>query len=113
MSVGFDLTITLSAIVEVVIFGGGGIATLVTLRNAVASLKENQAETKKETKLQFDSVQLELKKLGEVLIGMARFDEKLTNLDKRVTTQGRKIDELARGNGYVQGKRDSIDGEYP
>lgn len=28
--------------------------------------------------------------MGDILIGMARFDERITNLDKRVTSQGRK-----------------------
>lgn len=114
MAVSFDLTITLSSVIETMVFGGGGIATLVTLRNAVAGLKESQAASKKETKEQFDNVQTELKKLGDILIGQARFDEKLLSLDKRVTAQGRKIDELARGDGYVKSHgRSSIDGEYP
>jgi uncharacterized coiled-coil protein SlyX len=50
--------------------------------------------------------------MGDILIGMARFDERITNLDKRVTSQGRKIDELSRGLGFVRGHRASVDGEY-
>ena len=49
-----------------------------------------------------NGIQTELKKMGDILIGVARFDERITNLDKRVTSQGRKIDDLSRGEGFVR-----------
>jgi hypothetical protein len=53
-------------------------------------------------------------KLGEILVGMVRFDERLANLDRRVTTQGRQIDELRRGEGFIRSShRQAVDGEYP
>jgi len=110
--VAVDLTITLGTIIETVVLGAGGITMIVTLRNTVAGLNEKFAASKQETKDQFAGIQSELKKMGDILIGMARFDEKLVNLDKRVTGQGRKIDDLSRGQGFVRGHRDSIDGEY-
>lgn len=112
MSIAFDLTITLGAIVQTTVIAGGGIAALVTLRNAVTNLNEKMATSKEETKEQFDGIQRELKEMGKVLITMARFDERLTSLDNRVTTHGRKIDDLSRGQGFVRGNRESIDGEY-
>ncbi|WP_035675141.1 hypothetical protein [Bradyrhizobium liaoningense] len=112
MSIGVDLTITLSTIVETVVLGGGGIATIVTLRNTVRTLKEQMDASKKETREQFAGIQSELKKMGDILVGMARFDERLANLDKRVTAHGRQIDELRHGVGFVRGQRSSIDGEY-
>ncbi len=111
--VNFDLTITLGTIIETAVLGGGGVAALVTLRNTVTGLNERLTNSKTETKEQFAAVQSELKKMGEILIGMARFEEKITNLDKRVTSHGRKIDDLSRGDGFVRGHRASIDGEYP
>jgi hypothetical protein len=110
--VTLDLTITLGTIIETAVLGGGGIAVLVTLRNTVAGLNEKFLTSKQETDKQFAGIQSELKKMGDILIGMARFDEKLMNLDQRVTAQGRKIDELSRGQGFVRDHRSSIDGEY-
>lgn len=111
--INFDLTITLGTIIETAVLGGGGVAALVTLRNTVASLKIDAQQTKQDTKDQFAGIQSELKKMGEILIGMARFDEKLTSLDHRVTTHGRKLDDLSRGVGFVQQRqRPSVDGEY-
>ncbi len=110
--VNFDLTITLGTILETAVLCGGGIAALVTLRNTVATLRHEASSAKKDTKEQFAGIQNELKKMGDILIGMARFDERITNLDKRVTSQGRKIDDLSRGEGFIRGHRSSIDGEY-
>ena len=108
-----DLTITLGTIIETGVLGAGGVAAIVTLRNTVATLKGEMATSKEETKEQFNGIQSELKKMGEILIGMARFDERLANLDKRVTAQGRQIDELRRGEGFIRGQhRTSVDGEY-
>lgn len=92
----------------------GGLVALVTLRNTVTSLKESLTAANTATEKQFVNVQLELKKLGEILIDQARFDEKLTSLDKRVTSHGTKLDELARGVGFVRGRKaGSIDREFP
>lgn len=111
--INFDLTITLGTIIETGVLCGGGIAALVTLRNTVSSLRTEASAVKKDTKEQFVGIQNELKKMGDILIGMARFDERIANLDKRVTSQGRRIDDLSRGDGYVRSNRTSIDGEYP
>ena len=46
-------------------------AALVTLRNTVTGLNERLTNSKTETKEQFAAVQSELKKMGEILIGMA------------------------------------------
>lgn len=123
--VTLDLTITLGTIIQTSLIGSGGVAAIVTLRNTVATLKTEMENSKKEAKeqfegmqlstgRQFDGIQSELRKMGEILIGMARFDERLSSLDKRVTSQGRQIDELRRGEGFIRGgQRAAIDGEYP
>lgn len=115
MSVSVDLTISLGTIIETSVLAVGGIAALVTLRNTVTTLKaqmetsktetKEQMETsKRENKEQFAGIQSELKKLGEILIDMARFEERFTNLDKRVTAHGRQLDELRHGDGFVRNR---------
>lgn len=106
-----DYTWNIGVIVQISVLVLGGWATLVTLRNTVATIKTEMAATKIENDKRFDGIQSELKKLGDILINMARFDEKLSSLDQRVTTHGRKIDDLSRGNGFVQGTR-GVDHEY-
>ena len=110
--INFDLTITLGTIIETAVLCGGGIAALATLRSTVSSLRTEAAAAKKDSKEQFAGIQNELKKMGDILIGMARFDERIANLDKRVTSQGRRIDDLSRGDGFVRGHRTTLDGEY-
>jgi hypothetical protein len=123
MGVNLDLTISLGTIIETLMICGGGLGALVTLRNTVTTLKGEMTTSKQETKeqfegiqsatkAQFDGIQSELKKMGEILIGMARFDERLMNLDKRVTSQGRQIDELRRGEGWITARRNTVEGEY-
>jgi hypothetical protein len=118
-----DLATTIQ-IAQVLMLLAGSLAALILLRNTVRSLKadlkivvevnEKQfAATQLANKEQFTGVQAELKKLGDILIGQARFDEKLISLDRRVANQERKIDELSHGEGFVRGRRKgSIDGEY-
>lgn len=95
-----DYTITIGNIFEIGSIIGGGFAVFITLKNNVATLKEDVV-----------TMQDEIKKFGEVLIGMARFDEKLSNLDKRVTVHDKKIDELQHGDGFIRGQR-GVDREY-
>lgn len=96
-----DYTITIGNIVEIGSIVGGGFAVFLTLKNNVATLKDDVI-----------AMQEEVKELGKVLIGMARFDEKLSNMDKRVTAHGREIEDLRRGNGFITTRRDRVDGEY-
>jgi len=97
-----EQTITIGNIIEIFVIGAGGIGVFFTMKTTVSNIKSEVA-----------GMQVEIKKLSEILIGMARFDEKLTNLDRRVTAQGRRIDELSHGEGFVRGLRSSVDGEYP
>jgi hypothetical protein len=95
-----DYTISIGNIFEIGSIIGGGFAVFFTLKNNVATLKED-----------VETMQKEIKKLGEVLIGMARFDEKLSNLDRRVTVHDKKIDEIQHGDGFIRGPR-GVDREY-
>lgn len=109
-----DFTWNIGVIVQIIVLVFGGLATLITLKNTVATIKTEMAATKRENDKRFDGIQSELRKLGDILISMARFDEKLTNLDKRVTSHGRRLDELSHGEGFVRGRFGrGIDDEYP
>lgn len=78
---------------------GGADASLQATLN---SLTDQLAEMKRE-----------ITKLGDVLIGMARFDEKLRGIDTRVTNHDREISDLRRGNGFIIQRRETtVEGEY-
>jgi hypothetical protein len=108
-----DFTWNIGAIVQIAVLIGGGAIALAVLKNTVATIKTDMAATKIQNDKQFDGIQAELKKMGDILIGMARFDERLTSLDSRVTNHSRKIDDLSRGDGFVRSHHSSIDREYP
>src|SRR4051794_34724652 len=87
-----DYTITLGNIVEVASILGGGLLVLIKLNNNVVSLKTDVA-----------GMQTEIKKIGDVLINMARFDEKLSSIDKRLEGYDGAIKDLRYGYGFVRG----------
>lgn len=64
--------------------------------------------TLKDLSLQFSGMQLEIKKLADVITRMAVTDVRLTNLEQDMR-------ELRHGRGFIQGARKvgGIDGEYP
>lgn len=102
---GVDLTISLGVIVQTGVLVVGGIAALVTMRNTVQSLKVEAAVAKVDVEKQFVGIRAELQKMTDILIGQARFEERLSSLDRRVTQQGKQIDELRHGDGFVLPRR--------
>jgi ABC-type bacteriocin/lantibiotic exporter with double-glycine peptidase domain len=100
VSLMIDQTVTVGNILEMIIISGGGIGVFFTLRNTVTNINSK-----------VDGMQIEIKKLGEILVNMARQDEKLMSLERRVTSHDRKLDELSHGEGFVRG-RAGIDREY-
>lgn len=95
-----EQSITIGNIIEILVIGGGGISVFSAMRTTVRNVN-----------VKVDEMQTEIKKLGEILIGQARFEEKLTNLERRVSVHDRRIDELAHGEGFIRG-RQGIDREY-
>ncbi len=85
-----EQSITVGNIIEITVIAAGGISVFTTMRNTVKYIN-----------MKVDDIQAEIKKLSEVLIAQARFDEKLMNLEQRVAQHDRKIEELAHGDGYV------------
>lgn len=88
------------AIAAAFLYRKGGDET--TIKLTLKSLTDQLAEMK-----------LEITKLGDILIGQARFDEKLQGIDRRVTGHDREIADLRRGAGWITQERKSVDGEYP
>lgn len=100
-----DYTITAGNMIEMAIFVVGGIGALATLKTTVSTLKDDVAESKKETKDSISGLQSEIKKIGEVLINQADQNRRIIHLEDDVR-------ELRHGHGWVQGPS-GIDREYP
>jgi len=93
----FDLTVNLGNLLTILSFLTGGVAFVVTLRNMIRSLNQRMS-----------SVEIELKKLTDVLIKLAGYDERFRGYDERFmrleNEQSRIIgqfDELRHGEGFV------------
>jgi hypothetical protein len=91
-----DYTITVGNLVEIASIIGGGILVMVTLRGDVANMKAEVGE-----------IQVEIKKIGDVLINQADQNRRIIHLEEDVR-------ELRHGRGFVQNRSlGGIDGEYP
>jgi len=93
ISVVIEQTITIGNIIEIVSIIAGGITVFVTLRNTVSNIKDDVI-----------GMQLELKKLADIVTKMAVTDVRLTNVEQ-------DIRELRHGRGFVQGER-GLEREY-
>ena len=90
----FDPSIGLGGIIQTAIFLAGGIYALGALRSTVFSLKEEVAESKRETKESIGDIQSEIKKIGEVLINQADQNRRIIHLEDDVR-------ELRHYRGFV------------
>lgn len=95
-----DYTITIGNIIEIGSIILGGSAVLWTLKSDVKTLKRD-----------FDAIQVEIKKLGEILINLADMRGDIRGLGIRITAAEQDIRELKHGDGFVKGPR-GIDREY-
>lgn len=96
-----EQTITIGNIIEIVSIIAGGITVFVTLRNTVTNIKT-----------EVTGMQIEIKKLGDILIAQADMRGDMRVLENRVTATEQDIRELRHGKGFVQGPR-GIDREFP
>lgn len=96
-----EQTITIGNIIEIVSIIAGGITVFVTLRNTVANIKT-----------EVTGMQVEIKKLGDILVAQADMRGDMRVLENRVTATEQDIRELRHGKGFVQGPR-GIEREYP
>jgi hypothetical protein len=96
-----DYTITIGNIVEIGSIIGGGLAVLYTLKGDVNTLKVDLA-----------SMQLEIKKLGDILVNLADIRGEMRVLGTRLSMAEQDIREMKHGEGFVQGPR-GVDRVYP
>lgn len=89
-----DYTITVGNIVEIGSIILGGIAVLWTLKSDVKTLKRD-----------FDAIQKEIKKLGEILVNLADIRGDIKALSTRVSMAEQDIREMKHGDGFVKGPR--------
>jgi hypothetical protein len=102
-----DYTITIGNIIEIASIVGGGILVLWTLKADVNALKTG-SET---LKIDFNQMQAEIKKLGDILVNLADIRGEIRVHDTRITSAEQDIRELRHGDGFVKGSR-GIDREY-
>lgn len=86
-----EQTITIGNIIEIFVIGAGGISVFVTMKNTVASIKR-----------EVDSMQTELKKLGEILIAQADMRGEMRVLDTRVLAIEGDIRDMQHGRGFIK-----------
>jgi len=68
----------------------------------------------KSLKSEVSGIQKELKKLSDVITEQAVQTTRIDNLNTQVSSIERRVEDLRRGNGYVQARgRSTVDGEYP
>lgn len=91
LAVMIEQTITIGNIIEIFVIGAGGISVFVTMKNTVASIKK-----------EVDSMQTELKKLGEILIAQADMRGEMRVLDTRVLAVEGDIRDLQHGRGFIK-----------
>lgn len=101
-SVMIEQTITIGNIIEIASILAGGMTVFVTLKNTVAHIKTDVA-----------GMQLEIKKLGEILIAQADIRGELKVLSTRISATEEDVRNLRRGEGFITNRRTSVEGEYP
>lgn len=96
-----EQTITIGNIIEIIAICGGGMTVFVTLKNTVSNIKTEVA-----------GMQLEIRKLGEILIAQADIRGELKVLNTRVTATEEDIRGLRKGEGFITNRRHTVEGEY-
>lgn len=87
-----DWTISVGSIIQVLAIAGGGMLVLISMRNTVSVLQRDVA-----------SIQVEIKKMGDILTKMAVAETRLDNTDTRLTNVERDLRDLRHGQGFVRG----------
>lgn len=62
--------------------------------------RETDGQNKK-----FDTQSIEIAKLGELLIQMGRYEERMISQDKHLVQMRKELDELKHGEGFINGPR--------
>lgn len=89
-----DTTVSLQGILTIITVGGGLVATFATMRTNVRALN-----------VQMGSLDKEIKKISDVLVSLARQEERMAGMDQRMLMQGSRIDEIRATQGRLEGGR--------
>lgn len=66
----------------------------------------------KQLRLEITNMKDELKKLADVIITQAVQTTRLDNLAMMVVSMEKRVEDMRRGNGFIQRGKDSVDREY-
>ncbi len=97
-----DWSISVGSLIQVVAFLGGGLFAFAALKTSVGQLQRDVG-----------GVQEEIKEMGKILTKMAVAETRLDNADRRLTNVESDLRDLRRGEGFIRGHRNSVEGEYP
>src|SRR5258708_9102339 len=92
-----DYTITVGNLIEIASIIGGGLMVMVTLRGEVANMKA-----------EVGAIQIEIKKIGDVLITQADQNRRILHLEE-------EFRELRHGHGFIQTRLavSGLHGQHP
>lgn len=79
----FGETMTLGNWITIFVLGIGGLGFVYTMRGQLTSLSERML-----------GMEVELKKLVDVLVQQGRHDERMNAMDSRIQSQGERLDAL-------------------
>ena len=85
-----DYTISIGNIIEIGSIIGGGLLVLITLRADVSTLKHGAKALKED----LDSMQAEIRKLGDILVNLADIRGEIRVHDTRITAVEQDIREI-------------------
>lgn len=89
-----DLTVNLGHIITILTVLGGIWTAFVTMKASVRGLSERMG-----------GAEAELKKMSDVLITVARQDERMVAMDQRMLAQGQRLDEMRAAISRMEGGR--------
>lgn len=85
-----DFTVNLGNLLTIIAFLVGGTSFIQIMKGQVSYLASR-----------LEVVEVELKKLSEILVKLGRQDERLTAMDKRVMAIENDLRDLRRGKGFI------------
>jgi hypothetical protein len=99
---GIDLSVTLGDVVTTAIFGASAITFIVSLQKNGKFLASKMDLVDKQNEMRFERIdaqiedaKVEMKKLSDILVEMARQEGRLNAADERLLMQGKRIDSMA------------------
>jgi len=99
------LHINLGNVLTIIAFIVGGLAFVYTLRSDI----EVHAQRIQMIADRFGIVEVKMERLSEVVVALARQEERLLAMDQRMLAQGARIDDLSRRLGIESNRKRDTD----